>query len=390
MHVLSACYPLARFARPGSTGVGHRVTQGKVAAHGLTRAFSCRYGVLKERVRGDPLVARRSQSRSAVPGVLLLFSATCWASPVADVLGFRCALGLGACGCLWPKVPQDPWGCQPPRGILWPKEPLVAHAPPTGDSDGVDTKPQYEQVAHGLRERIAAGELAPGSRLDSENQLSAKHGVSRDVARKALQVLVNEGLIESWGRQQGYRVRDVQPLVYHATKSELASRRQQATADIWMTDVTEIGRRPAIALSVYIDTPSQEVAELLGIAPGEPVVIRRRLRLVDDQAYAISVAHFPPWAVEKVPSLANAADLQPGPAALLTAAGHDPVRILDRIHLRMPTPDERDVLRLPPGVPVAEHVRAPYDDDGRAIRVTVTTLPGDRWTLEYEVNPRDT
>jgi GntR family transcriptional regulator len=254
----------------------------------------------------------------------------------------------------------------------------------------VDTKPRYEQVALGLRARIAAGELGPGARLPSENQLSADEGVSRDVARKALQVLVNEGLIESWGRQQGYRVRDVQPLVYHATKSEQASRRQQATADIWMTDVMEIGRRPAIALSVYMGKPSPEVAELLGITTDDNVAIRRRLRLVDDQAYAISVAHFPPWAVEKVPSLANPVDLQPGPAALLTAAGHDPVRILDRIHLRMPTPEERDVLRLPPGVPLAEHVRTPYDEDGNAIRVTVTMLPGDRWTLEYEVNPRDT
>ncbi|MDM4721339.1 GntR family transcriptional regulator [Micromonospora sp. WMMA1363] len=253
----------------------------------------------------------------------------------------------------------------------------------------MDTKPRYEQVALSLRARLSSGELRPGDRLPSENQLSAETGVSRDVARKALQLLVNEGLIESLGRQQGYRVRDVQPLTYHATRSELASRRRGATADIWMTDVMEAGRRPAIALSVYMDKPSSEVADLLGVKPNQQVAVRRRLRLVDDQAYAISVAHFPKWAVEKVPSLANPADLQPGPAALLSEAGHEPVRIMDRIRLRMPTPDERDILRIPPGVPVAEHVRAPYDEHGTAVRVTVTVLPGDRWTLEYEVSPRD-
>jgi len=213
--------------------------------------------------------------------------------------------------------------------------------------------------------------------------------VSRDVARKALQLLVNEGLIESWGRQQGYRVRDVQPLTYHATKSELTSRRRNAAADIWMTDVMEAGRRPAIALSVYMGQPSTEVAELLGITVEEKVAIRRRLRLVDDQAYAISVAHFPPWAVAKVPQLASPVDLQPGPAALLAKSGHEAVRILDRIGLRMPTPEERDILHVPLGVPVAEHTRTPYDENGAAIRVTVTILPGDRWTLEYEVDPRD-
>jgi GntR family transcriptional regulator len=253
----------------------------------------------------------------------------------------------------------------------------------------MEAKPRYEQVALRLRGRISSGELMPGDRLPSENQLSAEMDVSRDVARKALQLLVNEGLIESWGRQQGYRVRDVQPLIYHATKSELTSRRRNATADIWMTDVMEAGRRPAIALSVYMGQPSSEVAEFLGISVEDKVAIRRRLRLVDDQAYAISVAHFAPWAVTKVPELASAMDLQPGPAALLAKAGHEATRILDRIRLRMPTPEERDILRLPLGVPVAEHIRTPYDENGTAIRVTVTILPGDRWTLEYEVDPRD-
>lgn len=280
-------------------------------------------------------------------------------------------------------------GGQAPCGLLGIKRLYVALAAPTGESGRVDTKPRYEQVALRLRGRIASGELSPGDRMPSENQLSTEMGVSRDVARKALQLLVNEGLVESLGRQQGYRVRDVQPLTYHATRSELASRRRGASVDIWMTDVMEAGRRPAIALSVYTDKPSAEVAELLGVEQSEEVVVRRRLRLVDDQAYAISTAHFAPWAIKKVPELASPVDLQPGPAALLSNAGHDPVRIMDRIRLRMPTPDERDILRMPPGVPVAVHLRTPYDEAGTPVRVTVTILPGDRWTLEYEVNPRD-
>lgn len=253
----------------------------------------------------------------------------------------------------------------------------------------MEAKPRYEQVALQVREWITSGKLGPGDRLPSEHQLSTELGASRDVARKALQLLVQEGLIESWGRQQGYRVRDVQPLTYHATRSELASRRRSATADIWVTDVEEAGRRPAIALSVYTEQPSREVADCLGTDPAEPVTVRRRLRLVDDLPYAISTAHFPSWAVAKVPELASAVDLQPGPAALLTEAGHEPARIVDRVKVRMPSPDERDVLRLPPGVPLAEHIRIPYDDDGVAVRVTVTVLPGDRWTVEYDVDPRD-
>ena len=58
----------------------------------------------------------------------------------------------------------------------------------------------YEQMMQHLRVAIRTGEYTPGQRLPSENELCIQFGVSRITARRAVQELVNEGLLE---RKQG-------------------------------------------------------------------------------------------------------------------------------------------------------------------------------------------
>ncbi|GAA1487594.1 FadR/GntR family transcriptional regulator [Brachybacterium sacelli] len=48
-----------------------------------------------------------------------------------------------------------------------------------------------------LRRRIVDGEIAPGEKLPSENQLIAAHGVSRTVVREAVTRLQAEGLVRT-------------------------------------------------------------------------------------------------------------------------------------------------------------------------------------------------
>jgi len=62
------------------------------------------------------------------------------------------------------------------------------------------TAPQYERIKHALRRRIEQGDLGPGDRVPSENQLVADFGVSRMTARRALLELAEEGLV---ARTQG-------------------------------------------------------------------------------------------------------------------------------------------------------------------------------------------
>lgn len=64
-------------------------------------------------------------------------------------------------------------------------------------SDGAPTAPAYATVARHLRERILAGQLAPGQRLPSEPELSTEFGVGRSTVREALKVLASQNLIST-------------------------------------------------------------------------------------------------------------------------------------------------------------------------------------------------
>src|SRR3954463_15135759 len=61
--------------------------------------------------------------------------------------------------------------------------------------DPASDRAVYRQIADHLRSEIERGEREPGSQLPSESQLMAAYDVSRVTARRALGVLVTDGLV---------------------------------------------------------------------------------------------------------------------------------------------------------------------------------------------------
>jgi DNA-binding GntR family transcriptional regulator len=57
--------------------------------------------------------------------------------------------------------------------------------------------PPYRQIAAQLREQIANGSIAVGRRIPSLVEMEQQYGVARDTLRKAVQVLKDEGLVET-------------------------------------------------------------------------------------------------------------------------------------------------------------------------------------------------
>jgi DNA-binding GntR family transcriptional regulator len=57
--------------------------------------------------------------------------------------------------------------------------------------------PPYRQIAAQLRSQIADGAIPVGRRIPSLVELEQTYGVARDTLRKAVQVLKNEGLVET-------------------------------------------------------------------------------------------------------------------------------------------------------------------------------------------------
>lgn len=63
--------------------------------------------------------------------------------------------------------------------------------------DDNDPRPPYAQLADDLRAAIRSGRLAPGQRLPPGRDLAASSGVALMTARKAIEVLRAEGLVNS-------------------------------------------------------------------------------------------------------------------------------------------------------------------------------------------------
>ncbi|WP_431920163.1 GntR family transcriptional regulator [Nonomuraea jabiensis] len=248
---------------------------------------------------------------------------------------------------------------------------------------GSDPRALYERVADTLRTSIERGELAPGDTVPPEQELADRHGVSRQTVRQALQQLTNEGLLSS-GRGRGRTVRSQARLRWHLSHFEHRES-HRADADAWAAEVQDQGRVPLQEVSVALEIPPKAVAERLKLdADKDIVVVRRRVRYVDDVPFQVADSYFPEDLAR------GTALMQPknvsAPGGLLASIGHPQQRLVDEIQVRMPTKDESARLGLPAGTPVAEHMRTGYDAEGRPVRVMVTVAPGDRHTLVYELD----
>ncbi|HNT74161.1 MAG TPA: winged helix-turn-helix domain-containing protein [Anaerolineae bacterium] len=58
--------------------------------------------------------------------------------------------------------------------------------------------PLYQQLYAHLRAEIESGEFGPGDVLPSERTLAAEYGINRETVRKAIQLLVTEGMVRSY------------------------------------------------------------------------------------------------------------------------------------------------------------------------------------------------
>ena len=59
----------------------------------------------------------------------------------------------------------------------------------------MNSKAKYQLVTDWIHNRINGGELSAGDKLESENEISAMFGISRQTVRHALAQLVQEGVL---------------------------------------------------------------------------------------------------------------------------------------------------------------------------------------------------
>lgn len=242
----------------------------------------------------------------------------------------------------------------------------------------------WEDVADGLRASIGNGEYA-GKTLPSEIELAEKYRVSRDTVRRALRKLTEQGLLTPGRGRLGRQVRTSNPLTVYAVLSESAERmtkRRAIGADAWVADVADQGGEGGQDITVAIEGADPEVAERLEIEDGRLVCVRRRLRTVDGEPHNLNDTYYP-RDISEGTLIENPADIPQGVIAYMRDLGYAQARFRDDLKMRMPTPDEAERLSIPPGVPVLVQYRTGYTTE-MAVKLTITTWPGDRTMLVYE------
>lgn len=209
-------------------------------------------------------------------------------------------------------------------------------------SDRVITagQPFYAQVANALRDEIKAGTYKPGDQLPSEAQLRERFKVSGNTVRAAIVQLRAEGLVTS---HQGRGV-----FVEETPLRRLSDDIVQGRGFYSLLD--RAGKVPATKTTVTRAPATGEVADALGVPVGTEVVIRSRiLRTEGELPIGSAVSYFPTWVVDAAPNLADP-NLSGLPVWLREAFGE--TYSDDLVDARMPTPEERELLEIPEGVPV--------------------------------------
>lgn len=247
----------------------------------------------------------------------------------------------------------------------------------------ISSKPRalYLRIADKIRAEISDGTLAPGARLPTETEIAKHWDTTRSTAVKGLGVLINEGLIVA-DRPRGHFVRARRPMVYRP-QSEFRRRPLSPEMDAFITQLSDEGREASQTIEVAIVQPNPHVRERLQLEEGQLVAVRRRVRFIDGTPFNTNDSYFPLELVQGS-EIMDPKDIARGANVVLTELGHEQVRAIDEIHIRMPTPEEVERLHLGPGTPVAMHAVTGYTAAGRPVRTVINCLPGDRHVITYE------
>lgn len=144
-----------------------------------------------------------------------------------------------------------------------------------------DDTPKYERAHRAILHRVKSGRYAVGARIPTEIELSSQFSVSRVTIRRALDILVREGYIES-KQGSGYTVLTQSP-----------------SSDTCLTSFTDAmlraGHEPTSRfLSIdHLDPAAGDVPEVPEDMWREPITRVSRLRLVNDTPRMLVMTYAP-------------------------------------------------------------------------------------------------
>ena len=147
--------------------------------------------------------------------------------------------------------------------------------------EGSSATPLYVQLADEIEGKISRMEYQPGDRLLPELEMARVYGISVITVRKAINGLVEKGLVE---RRQGKGTFVTKP------KYSRNMKKLQSFSEMCF----QMGVRPgARVLEERLIPADENVARRLGVKAGSSVIYISRLRLADEEPVQIEKSFFP-------------------------------------------------------------------------------------------------
>ncbi len=232
--------------------------------------------------------------------------------------------------------------------------------------DARDSSPLYLQLARNLGEAIRDGHYRAQEALPSERILSESTGVSRVTARKAIDQLVDQGMIvRKRGSGNYIAPRLEQPLSRLSSFSEELSRRGYTPKSRW--------------LQRAVTAASTEERAVLGLAANSKVVRLERLRLADEVVMAFEVSVLPQGVLPQPEAVKHSL------YEYLASIGKAPTRAVQ--HIRALNADA--VLAAKLGVPIGMAVlllnRTGYLENGTPMELTLSYCRSDYYDFVAEM-----
>ncbi|WP_394614133.1 GntR family transcriptional regulator [Lentzea sp. JNUCC 0626] len=252
----------------------------------------------------------------------------------------------------------------------------------------MNSTPPFRRIAETLRRDILSGRLEPGDRLPSENELADQQETTRATVRKAIALLRSEGLVAS-EQGRGAFVRPRPHLKMLLTGSNWRAHRSSGLSN-FNAEAADQGRTATQQLLAVEETAApDEIAERLGVSPNTPVIIRKRLFVIDGEPMQFCDGYYPADLFRGT-AVAEDRRIRGGVHSLI----EDPAgpirrrvtRFVEDLDVRLPVPAEAEALAIPEGVPVVRVLRTAYDSNDEVVEVLDSLVPTDRFAFRYVID----
>ena len=233
--------------------------------------------------------------------------------------------------------------------------------------------PLYYQVSRQIEAAIERGDLTAGSRLENETGLARRWGLSRPTVRRAMQELVDKGLVV---RKRGIGTQ----VVGHGQV------RRQLQLTSLFDDLARAGQDPTTKVLTHeITAADDEIAQHLGVDPGANVVHLERLRYAEGEPLALMRN----WLPVHIASTFTVEQLESGGLyALFRGSGIHTRIASQRIGAHNADAAQARLLGVRKGAALLTAERATYDDSGRAVEFGRHLYRADKYSFEVMVVER--